>query len=89
MTITNRENYGLLDWLGDLGGLFDALYLICRFFVAPVAAFNMQAVLMTNFFRERPSDLSMKAQDTLGTNDSYFKKYFSKDMGAKAETDFL
>ncbi len=27
--IINRGTYSILDWLGDLGGLFDALFLIC------------------------------------------------------------
>jgi len=27
--VINRQTYSLLDWLGDLGGLFDALCIIC------------------------------------------------------------
>ena len=36
LTVINRQTYMLLDWLGDLGGLLDALYLICAAILAPV-----------------------------------------------------
>jgi len=26
--VVNRQTYSLLDWLGDMGGLFDALKII-------------------------------------------------------------
>ncbi len=46
----------MLDWLGDLGGLFDALFIICGAIVAPVATFTMKATLLAKFFRFKPRD---------------------------------
>ena len=34
VTIHNRKTYSLLDWLGDVGGLLDGLYLLVEFFIA-------------------------------------------------------
>ena len=46
-----RQSYSLLDWLGDLGGLFDALWYIAHFIVKPASAFMLQATLLVTFFR--------------------------------------
>ena len=43
---TNRQTYSLLDWLGDCGGLFDALTLTGKLFVSPLASFRLQKVLV-------------------------------------------
>lgn len=72
--IINRESYSMLDWLGDLGGLVDALYYICLTIVAPVAAFSMKAMLLSKIFRFKPIDavkrsLTMSAKKTA---DSFF-----------------
>ena len=48
--VVNRQTYSLLDWLGDLGGLFDALCIICGNILAPVTAFTLKATLLSNFF---------------------------------------
>ena len=58
--VVNRETYSLLDWLGDLGGLFDAIRFMCRFIIYPVSSFNLSATLMSKLFRQRPSDLALK-----------------------------
>ena len=63
--IYSRTTYSLLEWLGDVGGVFDALYLIFRFILAPIAAHNMSATLMSHLIRERPSDTDkFKRMDT-------------------------
>ena len=36
----NRETYDLLSWLGDLGGLMDALRYAAEFLLAPYAAYT-------------------------------------------------
>ena len=38
----NRQTYSLLDWLGDCGGLMDALFLIAEILVAPFASFALR-----------------------------------------------
>ena len=49
--VINRETYSLLDWLGDLGGLFDALKLIAQVIIYPVSSFSLSATLMSKLFR--------------------------------------
>ena len=50
-----RQTYNLLDWLGDLGGLFDALFHIAQVLVSPLSAFALYSTLLTKFFRFRTS----------------------------------
>ena len=46
----------MLDWLGDLGGLLDALLVIGAAFVAPFASYSLKATLLTALFRYRKAD---------------------------------
>ena len=59
--VVNRETYSLLDWLGDLGGLFDALKLLCAFLISPISGFTLRATLMSYLFRSRPSNQTLKS----------------------------
>ena len=54
--VINRETYSFLDYLGDLGGLFDALFFLSSAIVAPVATFSMKATILSHFFRFKPKD---------------------------------
>ena len=49
--IINRETYSGLDFLGDLGGLFDAFKIIGGIFVAPVSGFALNSRLLSTIFR--------------------------------------
>jgi len=49
--VTERSTYSLLEWLGDIGGLFDALHIIGGFIVGPVAGFSLKAQLLHSVFR--------------------------------------
>jgi hypothetical protein len=71
--IINRETYALLDWLGDLGGLFDALFLLCGAFAGPVANFRMRATLFSKFFRFKPRECNFDVSQ--GTSDAA-KRFF-------------
>ena len=62
--VVNRETYSLLDWLGDLGGLFDALKLLCAFAISPISGFTLKATLMATLFRQRPSDQSVTRKNS-------------------------
>ena len=46
----------MLDWLGDLGGLFDALHILGGALVAPIAKFALEAQMMNKIFRFRASN---------------------------------
>ena len=49
--VTERESYSLLEWLGDIGGLLDAQFYICRFLVGPIATFRLKSLLLSSVFR--------------------------------------
>ena len=46
-----RQSYSILEWLGDIGGLFDALRLIGFLMVAPFANFWLKSELLSKIFR--------------------------------------
>ena len=46
-TEIERQTYSLLDWIGDIGGLFDGLSLLASHFIAPIAAYALKYDLLT------------------------------------------
>ena len=50
----NRQTYSTLDFIGDLGGLFDGLRYVCMVMIAPFTRFGMQQLLLTTIFKHRP-----------------------------------
>lgn len=50
-----RQTYSALDWLGDIGGLNDALMLIIGALTLPVATFALKAKLLSSMFKYRES----------------------------------
>lgn len=52
----NRQTYSALDWLGDIGGLLDSLYIIGAVFMSPFAYFTLQINLLTKMFRFRATN---------------------------------
>lgn len=50
----NRETYGTLDYLGDLGGLNDALYVIFSTSIGPISRFALNSALLASLFRWQP-----------------------------------
>ena len=51
LTTIERQTYNILEFLGDVGGLFDGLKIIGGFFVAPIATFALKVKLMANGFK--------------------------------------
>ena len=47
----NRSTYDVLTWIGDIGGLTDALVLLLEFILMPFMSFNLKSFLMTYLFR--------------------------------------
>ena len=43
---TERKTYSLLEWLGDVGGLFDGLYLASLILVQPFSTYALRTVLL-------------------------------------------
>lgn len=71
-----RQSYSVLEWLGDIGGLFDALRLIGFLMVAPFAKFWLKSELLSKIFRhiaslERRSEgesFTLSQQDCMKQN---------------------
>ena len=45
LKVHNRKTYSLLDWLGDVGGLLDGMYLIVELLIAGYSACSLEAYL--------------------------------------------
>lgn len=58
-----RQTYSILDWLGDIGGLYDSLFIILSFALSPVAAFKLQQTMLTKLFRVIKSNLDLKLSE--------------------------
>ena len=50
-TTIERSTYSLLDWLGDVGGLFDGLKLILSSMVVSISSFAIRNELLSMFFK--------------------------------------
>ena len=50
--VTERETYALLEWMGDLGGLFDALRYIGLYLIAPFASYSLKTELLSTIFNK-------------------------------------
>lgn len=87
--IINRETYSLLDWLGDLGGLFDALFLIFSLIVAPVASFSMRATLLSKFFRFKPLEEKIKRSESQSDAAKHFFNLFNDHSSSSSKASKL
>ena len=52
--ITIRTVYGVLDLIGDIGGLTDGLYYIISLLLSQFWRFNSARFMLTYLFRENP-----------------------------------
>ena len=48
---SSRQTYSLLDWLGDIGGLNDALFIILEVALIPFKRFTLGSFVLTRLFR--------------------------------------
>ena len=51
----NRQTYGILDFLGDIGGLIDAMKYIVAFLLSPYWNFKYASFMLTKVFRVESS----------------------------------
>ena len=51
----NRQTYGLLEWLGDCGGLLDALLFLSKIIIKPFAVFSLWQKLTEILVRILPT----------------------------------
>jgi len=55
ITRWQRQTYSLLDWLGDLGGLFDALFYFVKMLMFPFSQFTLKSTMLLSLFRLKES----------------------------------
>ena len=80
----NRDTYDLLSWLGDIGGLTDALFLIGSFLLSPFKKFKSSSYLLQTLFRYQPSDNRPTVPvDDGGTDRLYREKSFRAQFSIK------
>ena len=85
----NRETYDTLQWLGDIGGLVDALIIIAQMALAPYVTFHLKSYLMRHVFRLLPRQ--QEAADT-NANEAHHdpgikKNRFKKSFVGSLETE--
>lgn len=54
INVINRQTYSILDWLGDIGGLNDALLIIFQWLILPFLRYNQASVVMHRLFKFKP-----------------------------------
>ena len=54
--IFERSTYSFLEWLGDVGGLFDGLILIIGWLISPFITFVMNSKILSLLFVELESE---------------------------------
>ena len=86
LNLWSRSTYSMLDFLGDLGGLFDALRYMFTLVVAPFASLNQSQFLMTSIFKQKSHDLddSSKGNRVHGSQDFKLKRSHTKRVAPSA-----
>ena len=87
--VINRHTYHILEWLGDIGGLADALKYIGAFFAGPIATYALESNVLASLFIFRKS---MKQSTVDGTNQEFeenrvLKKKKINNSGKTFESD--
>ena len=83
LNVVERQTYSVLDWLGDLGGLFDALRYSVGLIIAPIAAYALKAELLSSVFRFTASmdpAQAEKEQRTAKKDKEHWKKHMEWDF---------
>ena len=52
----SRETYGVLDALGDVGGLYDALRFLVQILLIPLTNYAYQSLLLNNIFNTKSDE---------------------------------
>ena len=77
--VTFRETYGGLEWLGDIGGLLDALFILGSLLMAPVSAFALKSHLGSRMFLKKPKRKEEKPRSFKYKEDDFASSIRTKD----------
>ena len=56
LTEIDRKTYSGLEWLGDIGGLFDGLSYLGKIIIGPLATMALNAELLLHIFALEPNE---------------------------------
>ena len=75
LRVVNRSYFSLLEWLGDWGGLLDALFLLAEFLIAPFSAFALKVKVAESLVsvKDKKYDNSATAFSSNRHNDPFNK----------------
>ena len=73
-----RATYNLLEWLGDVGGLFDGLNIIFGFILWPASVFSLRAEVLSQVFRLSSNTSLSKSKESQQNIIGYSSKPGSK-----------
>ena len=54
-----RNTYDFFGFLGDIGGFYDAVFIILRIILQPITTFSLKSFILTVMFRLVPSRKSI------------------------------
>lgn len=81
----NRQTYNILDWLGDMGGLLDSLYMITAVIIYPISQFALKTKLLSQLFRYKGGRDELIRRMT-SQNMSIFKSTRNVSCGMETES---
>ena len=80
---TNRSTYNILECLGDIGGLMDALVLICKIVMLPITTLNLKSFLLTIMFRLVPSRKCIDQENYSNSENENLQKILKRSTTIK------
>ena len=77
----SRQTYSVLDWLGDCGGLMDALFFIAKVLANPFSLFALNIKLRRLLVRIQPKDDESRGNLADGSYDrkDFFHKFGNRE----------
>ena len=66
--VFNRNTYDFFGFLGDIGGMIDAIYIILKIILLPITTFNLKSLILTDLFRLVPSRQSIAEENYHNTD---------------------
>ena len=81
----------MLDWLGDMGGLLDAMYFIGAIILSPFSRYALKSELINTMFRYRKSDESAGPglRRTNSAVHATYRRRFSSSMETVEDENIL
>ena len=83
MNTIYRQTYSILDWLGDVGGLYDAIMLIMQFATLPISTFALKAHLLSVLFRFRESYKGEEKNDENNSSPEMRSSFLNSMLNSK------